>query len=72
MEIYAFNTSRNLTKGDLKQKNVAFSTGTGRIQKRTLDKSLITAQVRLGKTEDEILNNIITALQYSIKFNKFK
>ena len=66
------NTIQNLTKGDRKQKIVAFIKGTGHIQKSTLDKPLITPQVRLGKTEDEILNNIITELQYSIQYDKFK
>ena len=66
MGIYAFSINRNQTTGYHKQRFVTFAKRNGKIQKRS-GKSLITPQIKLGKTEDEILNKIITELQYSIE-----
>jgi hypothetical protein len=72
MEANPFYTNRNLYKGHLKQKIVAITQGTELRQKSTLGSSVITPQVKFGKTEDEILNKVITELQYSILINKIK
>jgi hypothetical protein len=71
MEIHTLNKNRDPIRTNPNQRLVGLTKRTVLIQKLTLYKSIITPQMKFGRTDDEILNNVIAELYTSINKSNF-